>query len=859
MSLHVIGLISGGKDSLYTLAHCLRNGHKLVALANLCPETLPQDSEHASEGEDMNSFMYQTVGHSIIPLYADALDLPLYRRTISGSATQTGRYYDTSNPSTIADETEDLYMLVQEVLEHHPEANALCSGAVLSTYQRTRVESVATRHNLIPLSYLWQYPVLPPGPGGTDSLTGLLDDMESAGCDARIIKVASGGIKEDLMFTDVTKSLIKSRIVSGLTPFFEGHEAWLRGAVIGEGGEYETLALTGPRCLWKRQIHVVSDDTKIGEGGASYAVLKDAKLEDHEGHIREDLDVVRVPALLDTRFDAITQSFGEAFSKSSTAEPSPHAVTSNPPPPQMSHHVTTTTIAINNLTAVDPSQGGSELQLECTALTASDQLRTIITDLRWHLQTLRSGLTPSSIVHATLLLRDMSLFPTVNPIYASLWPRGLPNPPARVTVAAPLPDGIEVALSLMVDLGKRETRKGLHVQGRSYWAPANIGPYSQAVSTLLFQSYTNEGVTVHDANPLEVVHMAGQIPLVPHSMELLGAGDERREFADLAVLSLQHLWRIGQERGVDFWTTGVAYLDKAGANMGERALVAAVTWAKAHMIDERGRSRFHAKVGVGAASEDDESEDESNQLDVWDLQRNHGLRMPQVKMTVGEHLHKLPDYNIFNQSACVAGSKSDTTFAPALVIAEMQSLPRSASIEWWSVGLAGIAKSTRDSRAWHLYGTYDSNVVYDGLVIERSQHADSSNEENSKENGASVAIFLTLLLKDQSDLSASDVLSASLTPEQLLADITSDNRSLQDSFMGKVSTVSSQVFISTKSNNAISVANSTLAAASSVVPCHSVRGTSSQQHQDLIAGITRDTSELAAAFLLRFEITRTSP
>ena len=105
-SLQVVALISGGKDSLFSLLHCLQNGHQVVALANLHPPAPPTRPSHdvsssanigeEDEEQDMNSFMYQTVGHQVIPLYADALGLPLYRREIQGLAVQTGRYYDTS-------------------------------------------------------------------------------------------------------------------------------------------------------------------------------------------------------------------------------------------------------------------------------------------------------------------------------------------------------------------------------------------------------------------------------------------------------------------------------------------------------------------------------------------------------------------------------------------------------------------------------------------------------------------------------------------------------------------------------------------------------------------------------------------
>jgi hypothetical protein len=57
-SLNVIALVSGGKDSFFSILHCLANGHRLVALANLHP---PEGGD-----EDINSFMYQTVGASLI-------------------------------------------------------------------------------------------------------------------------------------------------------------------------------------------------------------------------------------------------------------------------------------------------------------------------------------------------------------------------------------------------------------------------------------------------------------------------------------------------------------------------------------------------------------------------------------------------------------------------------------------------------------------------------------------------------------------------------------------------------------------------------------------------------------------------
>ncbi|KMU84188.1 ATP-binding domain-containing protein 4 [Coccidioides immitis H538.4] len=226
--LNVVALISGGKDSLYSILHCLKNGHRLVALANLHPPLTRRgrgddnnddddDDRPEREEEDMDSYMYQTIGHSIIPLYQEALDVPLYRREIRGTAVNTARDYQT--PATQSrqegggeeggggggeeDETECLLYLLQDVMRAHPEVNAVSAGAILSTYQRTRIENVAGRLGLVPLAWLWMYPYLPPPVQRAGlparpvaAVAGLLEDMAACGCEARIIKLASGGMDE---------------------------------------------------------------------------------------------------------------------------------------------------------------------------------------------------------------------------------------------------------------------------------------------------------------------------------------------------------------------------------------------------------------------------------------------------------------------------------------------------------------------------------------------------------------------------------------------------------------------------------------------------------------------------------------
>ena len=76
-SLKVVALVSGGKDSCYSMLQCVAAGHEIVGLANLRPKNHEQN--------ELDSYMFQTVGHQAIDLYAEAMNLPLFRGDIKGS------------------------------------------------------------------------------------------------------------------------------------------------------------------------------------------------------------------------------------------------------------------------------------------------------------------------------------------------------------------------------------------------------------------------------------------------------------------------------------------------------------------------------------------------------------------------------------------------------------------------------------------------------------------------------------------------------------------------------------------------------------------------------------------------------
>ncbi|XP_073683576.1 diphthine--ammonia ligase [Garra rufa] len=231
--MRVVALISGGKDSCYNMMQCVSAGHSIVALANLMPQINVPD--------ELDSYMYQTVGHQAIDLYAEAMDVPLYRRTIEGSSLHTGREYS----QTEGDEVEDLYQLLKLVKEKEG-VEAVSVGAILSDYQRVRVENVCVRLQLQPLAYLWRR-----------DQAALLREIISSGLHALIIKVAAYGLDPQ---RHLGKSLAEmEEYLHELSEKYGVH-------ICGEGGEYETFTVDCP--LFKKKIVIDSMETIIHSADA---------------------------------------------------------------------------------------------------------------------------------------------------------------------------------------------------------------------------------------------------------------------------------------------------------------------------------------------------------------------------------------------------------------------------------------------------------------------------------------------------------------------------------------------------------------------------------------------------------------
>ncbi|XP_054131814.1 diphthine--ammonia ligase isoform X3 [Melozone crissalis] len=484
--MRVVALISGGKDSCYNMMQCVAAGHQIVALANLRP------AENTGQTDELDSYMYQTVGHHAIDLYADALDLPLYRGFIKGTSVNTGRVYTACQE----DEVEDLYQLMKLVKDKEG-VEGVSVGAILSDYQRVRVEDV--RLNLQPLAYLWHW-----------NQEILLKEMISSNVQAIIIKVAAFGLDPD---KHLGKTLGEMEpVLLELSEKYGVH-------VCGEGGEYETFTLDCP--LFKKKI--VVDSAKVvmhsADAFAPVAYLHFLKL-----HLENKQEESLGNFVVSSCSCEMSCMDDDIFPSSEEDEPQKNILVTWKSLKQKSLDFTKTLQnSGKSLRGYQWFSGVTAHFLPSKDKNAQDAAREAFSNLRANLAS--EGLKLKDIILVHLYVKSMKDFSVINSVYVTEFDL---CPPARVCVETLLPDGVLFCIDCLAhkyDMATDDVVHGeklvMHVQSISHWAPASIGPYSQSIKVG------------------DVLYCAGQIALVACTMQLVRGGIRAE-----ASLSLRHVGRV---------------------------------------------------------------------------------------------------------------------------------------------------------------------------------------------------------------------------------------------------------------------------------------------------------------------------
>ncbi|KAE9447998.1 hypothetical protein C3L33_20099, partial [Rhododendron williamsianum] len=463
--MKVVGLVSGGKDSCYAMMKCIDYGHEIVALANL----LPADDSL----DELDSYMYQTVATFYL------IFVFLYNCAPEGSFIV---HHKLSYSMTPGDEVEDLFILLNEVKRQMPSISAVSSGAIASDYQRLRVENVCSRLGLISLAYLWKQ---------DQSL--LLQEMIRKGIVAVIVKVAAIGLNP-------RKHLGKE--IAHLESYLHKLKELYGINVCGEGGEYETLTLDCPlftnACLVLDEFDIVLHSS---DSIAPVGILHPLAFHLESKLAAETVsDIERSNGLFLENMDSVCEVLGDCLQicevecqsvdqSCDTAENKEHKV-----------HISKT--GMNSIVSIS-----CWLQDSCkTSADLQEDLRVVL--IKIESQLAESGFSWENVLYVHLYIADMCEFAKANETYVTFITQekcqfGVPS---RSTIELPL---LQTGLGrayVEVLVANDQSKRVLHVQSISSWAPSCIGPYSQA--------------TLHK----QILHMAGQLGLDPPTMLLCSGG-----------------------------------------------------------------------------------------------------------------------------------------------------------------------------------------------------------------------------------------------------------------------------------------------------------------------------------------------
>jgi len=240
--------------------------------------------------------------------------------------------------------------------------------------------------------------------------------------------------------------------------------------------------------LWTETSFLYRTDTEIvihadnDFATVAFLRIKKAELQRKSHYLRTAL----IPPILDDKYQAIKHAALHLHTQRSGSLDISSPIFCHPSWSRSAQSCKGSYASVSNV-QVDPAPDSNytieEEVKKCFQILSGEQTvtsRIIIPTFSHSVDCLEEkGLTLSQIAFINVFISSMDLFLLVNTVYATFFGT---SPPARACVGVDLPEGIRVRLDCIAfrEMNALD-RQALHVQGLSYWAPANIGPYSQAI------------------------------------------------------------------------------------------------------------------------------------------------------------------------------------------------------------------------------------------------------------------------------------------------------------------------------------------------------------------------------------------
>ena len=221
--MRVAVLATGGKDSALALYKVLNEDHEVKYLVSMIP--LREDS-----------WMFHYPNIRLVDLFAEAAEIQLVKAETLAVKER---------------EVEDLKRLIEGI-----DVDAIVSGAIASTYQKSRIEKMCEQLRLKCIAPLWHKNPL-----------DILKEILGLKFEVIITGVYAYGFSEEWLGRKIDEASIKALI--------ELNKQY-GVSLVGEGGEYETLVLDAP--FFKKRIKIVEAE-KIWKNQSGYFLITKAKLE----------------------------------------------------------------------------------------------------------------------------------------------------------------------------------------------------------------------------------------------------------------------------------------------------------------------------------------------------------------------------------------------------------------------------------------------------------------------------------------------------------------------------------------------------------------------------------------------------
>jgi predicted ATP pyrophosphatase (TIGR00289 family) len=221
--VRVAVLATGGKDSTLALYRVLKEGYEVKYVVGMIPQR-----------ED--SWMFHYPNMHLIDLFAEAVGIPLAKAETSGIKES---------------ELEDLRRLLGKL-----DVEGLVSGAIASSYQKTRIENICKQLKLECIMPLWQ----------EDQLK-VLKEILSLKFEAIITGVYAYGFSREWLGRKIDEATVED-----LLRLNKQYGV----SLAGEGGEYETFVVDAP--FFKKRIKIVEAE-KFWKDQSGYFLIRKAELQ----------------------------------------------------------------------------------------------------------------------------------------------------------------------------------------------------------------------------------------------------------------------------------------------------------------------------------------------------------------------------------------------------------------------------------------------------------------------------------------------------------------------------------------------------------------------------------------------------